>query len=126
MARRFAGLRTVIYRVPDITAGKEWYRKAFNTDPYFDEPFYVGFEIGGYELGVHPLAPGEAHPGAGAVETYWGVEDIHEAYNHLLQLGATTHEAPRNVGGPIETATVTDPWGNIIGLIYNPLFEVKP
>ncbi|MEM9296837.1 MAG: hypothetical protein AAGA64_00495 [Bacteroidota bacterium] len=48
------GLRTTIYKVNDIYSAKEWYSKAFNTTPYFDEPFYVGFNIGGYELGLQP------------------------------------------------------------------------
>ena len=59
------------------------------------------------------------------VLSYWGVEDIQEEFNRLLALGATAHEAPHNVGGPIKVATVKDPWGNIIGLIYNPEFELQ-
>ena len=50
----FLGLRTVIYRVRDLAAAKAWYANAFGVQPYFDEPFYVGFDIGGYELGLHP------------------------------------------------------------------------
>lgn len=125
MKRRFSGLRTAIYRVPDIAKGKEWYAGAFDAEPYFDEPFYVGFEIGGFELGVQPLAGGETHPGPGGVETYWGVEDIEAEYKRLLSLGATPHQEPRNVGGPIMVAMVKDPWGNLLGLIYNPLFAIK-
>ena len=49
MKNKVVGLRTAIYRVEDINAAKEWYAKAFETEPYFDEPFYVGFDIGGYE-----------------------------------------------------------------------------
>ena len=48
------GLRTCIYPVPDLAAAKAWYARAFGVEPYFDEPFYVGFEIGGYELGLIP------------------------------------------------------------------------
>jgi len=48
------GLRTAIYKVGDIDKAKDWYAKAFSTEPYFDEPFYVGFNIGGYELGLQP------------------------------------------------------------------------
>ena len=47
----FQGLRTVIYRVPDLAKAKAWYTEAFGVAPYFDEPFYVGFQIGGFELG---------------------------------------------------------------------------
>lgn len=125
MKKHFLGLRTAIYRVPDLAKGKEWYSKAFNATPYFDEPFYVGFEIGGYELGIQPLEAGQAHPGAGAVETYWGVENIEAEYERLLSLGATPHSGPRNVGGPIQVAIVKDPWGNLLGLIHNPLFKAQ-
>ncbi|MGX5820324.1 VOC family protein [Chitinophaga lutea] len=125
MEKLFAGLRTVIYRVPDVKAAKTWYSRAFATEPYFDEPFYVGFNIGGYELGLQPLPPGASHPGAGGVEAYWAVGDIRNAYAAMLSLGATAHDEPRNVGGPIEVAMVKDPWGNIIGLIHNPLFKAE-
>ncbi len=54
MNKNILGLRTVIYLVPDLESAKEWYTKAFGKGPYFDEPFYVGFEIGGYELGLFP------------------------------------------------------------------------
>ena len=52
----FLGLRTVIYHAPDLAKAKAWYAAAFNVAPYFDEPFYVGFNIGGYELGLNPDA----------------------------------------------------------------------
>lgn len=120
MEKRFLGLRTLIYKVTDLTAAKEWYTKAFNP-PYFDEPFYVGFSIAGYELG---LIPDEGTTGDNVL-AYWGVEDIEKEYNRLLGLGATAHETPHNVGGPILVATVKDPWGNIIGLIYNPEFKAE-
>ena len=118
------GLRTTIYKVGDIDKAKAWYTKAFKTEPYFDEPFYVGFDIGGYELGLQP----EKNPTTDKPDTvlsYWGVDKIEEAYQELLSLGATEHEAPVNVGGELMVATVKDPWGNIIGVIYNPYFKVK-
>ena len=52
MATNILGLRTTIYKVDDITKAKAWYTKVFQTTPYFDEPYYVGFNIGGYELGL--------------------------------------------------------------------------
>lgn len=118
------GLRTTIYKVGDIQKATEWYSKAFKTKPYFSEPYYVGFNIEGYELGLQP----EANPTtdkADSVVSYWGVENIHEVYNQLIDLGATGNEKPRNVGGEIVTATVIDPFGNIIGLIYNPYFKLN-
>lgn len=114
------GLRTVGYKVTDINKAKEWYTEAFKTQPYFDQPFYVGFNIGGYELG---LQPDEAVKGDNVL-VYWGVEDIETEYNRFISLGAIEHEAPQNVGGEIMVASVKDPWGNIIGLIYNPEFKL--
>lgn len=117
------GLRTLIYKVPDLAKAKEWYTQAFQTKPYFDEPFYVGFDIGGYELGLDPDNTGVTK-GDTAV-TYWGVEDIKKEFARLIQLGAIAHSKPTNVGGDIVVATVKDPWGNAIGLIYNPDFKAQ-
>ncbi len=117
------GLRTTIYKVGDIDKAKEWYSLAFETAPYFDQPFYVGFNIGGYELGLQP----EAEPTtvkAESVLTYWGVEDIQKQYRKLIDLGAAESEKPYNVGGELMVASVKDPWGNIIGIIYNPEFKL--
>ncbi|MES2513681.1 MAG: VOC family protein [Bacteroidota bacterium] len=118
------GLRTTIYKVGNIDNAKEWYNKAFGTKPYFDEPFYVGFNIGGYELGLQPEEQTGVEKGD-SVLCYWGVKDVNEAYNHLLALGAIEHEKPQNVGGEIVVATVKDPWENIIGFIYNPEFKLS-
>lgn len=114
------GLRTTIYKVSDLAQAKEWYTKAFRCAPYFDEPFYVGFSIGGYELGLQQeeVAIGEN------VATYWGVSDMAAEYAHFLECGATEMQAPMNVGGEILVATCKDPFGNMIGLIYNPEFAV--
>ncbi|WP_221175702.1 VOC family protein [Rufibacter immobilis] len=57
--------------------------------------------------------------------TYWGVEDIQSTYGELIQLGATENEKPYNVGGELMTSTVKDPWGNLIGIIYNPEFTLN-
>lgn len=117
------GLRTTIYKVPDLAKAKDWYTKAFDTTPYFDEPFYVGFNIGGYELGLLQ-EEGKVTRGDN-VMSYWGVEDIEKSYQEMIVNGASAHEAPENVGGPIMVASVKDPWGNIIGLIYNPTFKTE-
>ena len=117
------GLRTAIYKVGDIVKATQWYAKAFKTKPYFNEPFYVGFNIGGYELGLQPEEnPTTEKPES--VTALWGVDDIHSEYNRLLELGATANEKPTNVGGELMVASVKDPWGNILGLIYNPHFKL--
>ena len=115
------GLRTTIYKVPDLQKAKAWYTSAFGTKPYFDEPFYVGFNVGGYELG---LQPGTTTGGDGVV-AYWGVDDARVMYDQLLSLGATAHEPPQEVGGNIVVASVKDPWNNVIGIIYNPGFSLE-
>lgn len=117
------GLRTSVYHVEDLKEAKDWYSKAFGTQPYFDEPFYVGFNIGGYELGLLPDRNSDKSKGENAI-SYWGVENILEAYNHLIELGAFEHEKPMNVGGELMVASVFDPWQNIIGIIYNPEFKL--
>lgn len=118
------GLRTTIYKVADIQKATEWYSKAFETTPYFNEPFYVGFNIKGYELGLQP----EENPASEKPESvvaYWGVTDITKTYDRLITLEATAHEKPQDVGGGIITATIKDPFGNVIGLIYNPHFKIS-
>jgi len=117
----FLGLRTVIYHVPNLDQAKAWYAEAFGMEPYFNEPFYVGFEVGGYELGLHP-AMGGVTVGNNAV-AYWGVEDIEKAYAHMLDRGATARDPILEVGEGIKVGTVADPFGNVIGLIYNPHFK---
>ena len=115
------GLRTTIYKVPDLAQAKAWYSKAFGITPYFDEPFYVGFNVGGFELGLDPDAPATIQPGG--VLTYWAVDDVDTAYARLINCGAAKHEDPKEVGSGIKVATLLDPFGNIIGLIFNPHFD---
>ena len=122
MKASFLGLRTVVYKVPDLEAAKKWYARAFEIEPYFDEPFYVGFNIAGYELG---LLPKETEDQQGeTVTAYWGVDNMKSSYERLLDLGASAHEEPLNVGGELEVAAVKDPWGNVVGIIYNPEFKL--
>jgi predicted enzyme related to lactoylglutathione lyase len=113
------GLRTVIYHVPDLAGAREWYSAAFGAAPYFDEPFYVGFNIGGFELGLDPDCSRVA-PGQGGAESYWGVTDADGAVAHFVSQGARVEEPVREVGGGIRVALVSDPFGNVIGLIENP------
>jgi predicted enzyme related to lactoylglutathione lyase len=117
----FLGLRTCIYLVDDLPRATKWYAEVFNVKPYFEEPFYVGFNVGGYELGLQPAET--MKEGSGGVHTYWGVHDVERVYKLLLEAGASPHEAPQNVGGDIVVASVKDPWNNIIGIIFNPGFK---
>ena len=90
--------------------------------PYFDEPFYAGFDVGGFELGLQPSGPDSA-PGGDGVVAYWGVEDADEAHGRLLEMGASRHGDVQDVGDGIRVATVLDPDGNVFGIIENPHFS---
>ena len=120
----FLGLRTLIYKVPDLAAAKAWYTDIFGIAPYFDEPFHVGFEVGGYEFGLQPLS-GPLTVSGERVSTYWGVENVQKEYARLLAAGAMPFEEPVEVGDGIVVGAVQDPWGNVFGIIYNPHFKVK-
>jgi len=117
------GLRTTIYVVPDLAAARDWYAAAFSIAPYFDEAFYVGFEVGGFELGLMPTEGRTAQPGPGGTLAYWGVADLPAAHAALLEKGAREVVAPNDVGGGIAVSHVADPWGNTVGLIHNPHFD---
>jgi predicted enzyme related to lactoylglutathione lyase len=119
----FLGLRTAIYHVSDIEKARNWYSTILGFAPYFDEPFYVGFNVGGYELGLQPAA-NESNAKAEGVVAYWGVDDAASALKSLLEQGATLHEDLQDVGGGIEVATVKDPFGNVFGIIENPNFKL--
>jgi len=118
------GLRTAIYKVSDMDQAKLWYAQAFDTKPYFDEPYYIGYNIRGFELGLQPRSENDPPPGENVL-VYWGVDEIQDAYQRLVEMGAKEHESPTNVGGELMVATVKDPWDNILGLIYNPSFKIE-
>src|SRR3954447_26101792 len=113
------GLRTVVYPATDLAAAKAWFTQVLGKPPYFDEPFYVGFEVGGYELGLHP----DADPADGPV-TYWGVEDADAAYAALIAQGAEPHGPIADVGEGIRLGSVREPGGSLLGVIENPNFQV--
>jgi predicted enzyme related to lactoylglutathione lyase len=113
------GLRTVIYPAPDLARGKEWYTQVLGKGPYFDQPFYVGFEVGGFELGLIP----DGESGTQGSIAYWGVPDAATALARLQELGAELRDDVMDVGEEIKTATVLDPFGNVFGVIENPHFD---
>jgi predicted enzyme related to lactoylglutathione lyase len=117
----FLGLRThAVHVSPDrLAEAKAWYSLVAGTAPYFDEPFYVGFSIGGYELGLQPT---EGRAGPGGVDVYWGTGDIDAEVARLVSIGATVADPIQDVGGDIKVAVVTDPFGNRLGVIFNPHF----
>lgn len=115
------GLRTVIYPAPDLGAGKAFYSAVLGIEPYFDEPFYVGYNASGFELGLVP----DGTPGPDGAQVYWGVDNVDEEFARLISLGAECIETVTEVGGGIKVATVKDPFGNRFGIIENPMFDVK-
>ncbi len=115
----FLGLRTAIYPVHDLAEAKRWYTLAFEVQPYFDQPFYVGFTIGGFELGLIP----DGKPGVDGPRPLWGVIDVTKAFEHLTRIGAHVLDPVTDVGDGIKVAAVIDPFGNRFGLIENPRFD---
>ena len=111
----FKQLRTVIYHVDDLQKAKTWYAQLTGMQPYFDEVFYVGFNVNGCELGLDPdmskIEKGNHHV------AYWSVDDIHAAVTKAANVGAAIISPITNVGGTIEVAIIEDPFGNRIGLI---------
>ena len=101
------GLRTVVYKVADLAAAKAWYARVFDIAPYFDEPFYVGFNVGGYELGLDP-----------------DTSDLAAVLERAAGRGAAVAEPLQDVGGGIKVAALRDPFGNLVGLIENPSFAL--
>ena len=113
------GLRTALYPAPDLAAARAWYARVLGVEPYFDQPFYVGFAVGGFELGLVP----DAAPGEAGAQPLWGVDDIVAEVERLLALGAMPLDPVTDVGGGITVAAVRDPLGNRFGLIENPSFD---
>ena len=113
------GLRTVVYPVTDLAAAKAWYSKVLEFGPYFDEPFYVGYTVGGFELGLIP----DGAPGPTGGVAYWATDDIVAELSKLHALGAGEDTPVTDVGGGIKLATVRDPFGNTFGIIENPTFD---
>ena len=118
------GLRTVIYQVKDLAKAKQWYSALLGKPPYFDEPFYVGFNVGGYELGLQPEEHGINFGNASVA--YWGVDDARGVYDKLVTDGSIPNEPITDVGGGILIGTVIDPCGNVFGVIENPHFAITP
>ncbi len=116
------GLQTVVYEVPDMDAARVFYSKLFRCEPYFDQPFYIGFSIAGFELGLHPEHPTTER--VRNVVAHWSVDDIRAELDYWLSCGAELVDDVYSAGGDIQAAAVRDPFGNVIGLISDPTFSV--
>ena len=118
MATQLNGLRTLIYPCADLRASTTWWRNFLGADPYFEEPFYVGFDVAGYELGLVRVD----EPTSGAV-AYWAVDDVEASIADAVVAGATVREAAHDVGEGIVVGAVDSPHGDVIGFIVNPNFD---
>jgi predicted enzyme related to lactoylglutathione lyase len=119
------GFTTISYWAADLEAAKRWYAELLGIEPYFQRPGYYEFRIGDYqhELGLidskyAPFDTSATGP-AGAV-MFWHVDDVNATFDRLLSMGAKQLEAPRDRGEGYITASVVDPFGNILGIMYNP------
>lgn len=118
------GVATISFYAADHEAAKQWYTQLLGMAPYFDVPGYAEFRIGDYqhELGIidsRYAPPGATNGPAGAV-LYWHTDDLKGTLDRLIALGATEYQPITERGHGFVTASVTDPFGNILGIMYNP------
>lgn len=124
------GLTTVSFWTADMEAAKKWYTELLGFAPYFERPgpdgklAYMEFRLGDYqhELGIihSNYAPKGATAGPGGTVVYWHVDDVAAALEKVTAMGAKEYEPLTNRGTGFITASVLDPFGNILGIMYNP------
>ncbi|MDB5176234.1 MAG: glyoxalase [Candidatus Saccharibacteria bacterium] len=113
----FTGLKSVIYPSVNLEADKQFWERVSGVKPYFDQPYYVGFNINGSELGLDPNAASE---GLTYPVSYWHVTDAKTAVEELVAGGVVVHSDLKDVGGGMMMATFKDASGNIFGIIDDP------
>jgi predicted enzyme related to lactoylglutathione lyase len=112
-----SGMKTVMYPVTDIAAAKQLYGRLFGVAPYMDEPYYVGFNVDGQDVGLDPNGHNRGMTGPVG---YWHVDDINKSVEELVAAGAKSEQPVRDVGGGKLIATVEDADGNVVGLLQAP------
>ncbi|MBV1849540.1 VOC family protein [Catellatospora tritici] len=110
------GIKTVLHPVSDLAAAKAVYAALLGVAPQTDGSYYVGFEVEGQQIG---LVPGGGPQAMTAPVAYWHVPDIEAKLAEVTAAGATVKESVRDVGGGRLVATITDPDGNVLGLIQD-------
>lgn len=123
----FRGLTTITYSAENVEEAARWYADVLQAEPYFRKEFdgalaYVEFRLGDYssELGLLDRRfAGPTPQTQGGVVAYWAVDDVRAAYAHLLAHGATTHLDVAEQGPGFVTASVYDPFGNVLGVMFN-------
>ena len=123
-SQNLRGFATVSFYAADHEGAKKWYTELLGFPPYFDRPGYIEFRIGDYqhELGIidSQYMPKAANPGPGGAVIFWHVDDINLTLEKLLNMGAKEYEPVTERGHGFVTASVIDPFGNILGIMYNP------
>ena len=138
---KLRGMANVSYWADDLKEARKWYTELFGIEPYFqmpdaENPAYIEFRVGDYkhEVGIidKKYAPKLTKEGPGGVVLFWHVDDINAAFNRLISMGATEYEPITDRSGGKETfvtASVVDPFGNVLGVMYNQhyleIFEEK-
>jgi predicted enzyme related to lactoylglutathione lyase len=116
------GLTTVSFWADDLAAARAWYTELLGVEAYFERPGYIEFRIGDYqhELGLidRAYAPDAGKEPGGAI-VYWHVDDLAGTVERLLAMGATEYQPLREHGPGFVTASVVDPFGNILGVMTN-------
>ncbi|MEU6786410.1 VOC family protein [Nonomuraea angiospora] len=117
------GFATISFYAADLEAAKAWYTELLGIEPYYQVPGYIEFRVGDHqnELGIIDAryAPAGATDGPAGSITYWHVDDLEAALDRLVALGAKEHQAIRQHGEGFVTASVIDPFGNVLGIMYN-------
>ncbi len=111
------GIKTVLHPVTDLPRAKAVYTALLGTPPQADADYYVGYDVAGQQIG---LVPGGGPQGMTSPVAYWHVSDIEAKLAEVTAAGATIKEPARDVGGGRLVATVTDPDGNVLGLLQDP------
>jgi predicted enzyme related to lactoylglutathione lyase len=112
-----SGMRTIIFPVSDLDRAKAVFTALFGAAPSMDAPYYVQFDVDGLQVGLDPNGSKQGLPGP---VPYWSVDDIEKSLQSLTEAGAQQLQAPRDVGGGMLIASVTDADGNPIGLKQEP------
>lgn len=121
------GITTITLFAKDVATARDWYGELLGIEAYFQRPeegprAYIEFRVGDYlhELGILDVsyAPDGWTPGGGTV-VYWAVDDLPGTWEKLLAMGATEYEKPIERGPGFTTASVLDPFGNVLGIMYN-------
>jgi predicted enzyme related to lactoylglutathione lyase len=111
------GIKTVLHPVSDLARAKVVYAALLGIQPQADSSYYVGFDAAGQHIG---LVPGGGPQGMTSPVAYWHVPDIEVKLAEVTAAGATVQDPARDVGGGRLVATVTDPDGNVLGLLQDP------